>query len=184
MDETNLFERLLKKSATLGVDQPFIGLVASISEQKIFLFSDGKRLKEYDMSSSKRSPSCLEDSLGTPWGLHEICEKIGSHAPSGMVFKGRKPTGKKYSEYSSEDQAKNLITSRILRLRGLEKGVNAGGDKDTFSRYVYIHGTNHEDAIGSPASSGCLQLKNSDVTDLFDMVPLGSFLFIDNGQCS
>ena len=159
-----------------------MGLVASISEQKLCLFLDGKRLKVYDMSSSKKPPSCLEDSLGTPWGLHEICEKIGSNAVSGMVYKGRKPTGKTFCEYSNEDQGKNLITSRILRLRGLEVGVNAKGKKDTFSRYVYVHGTNHEDAIGSPVSSGCLQMKNMDVIDLFDTVPVGTFLFIDNGQ--
>jgi hypothetical protein len=120
--------------------------------------------------------------LGTPWGLHEVCEKIGSNAVSGMVFKGRKPTEKRYCEYSNEEQEKNLITSRILRLRGLEDGVNAGGSKDTFSRYVYIHGTNHEETIGSPASSGCLQLKNMAVIELFDTVPVGTFLLIDNGQ--
>ena len=182
MDETSLFERLQKKSAVLGVDQPFIGLIASIPEQKLCLFVDGTRLKEYVMSSSKRSPSCEENSLGTPWGLHEVCERIGSNAVSGMVFKGRKPTGKRHCEYSNEEQSKNLITSRILRLRGLENGVNAGGNKDTFSRYVYVHGTNHEEAIGSPASSGCLQLKNMDVIELFDSVPVGTFLLIDNEQ--
>jgi hypothetical protein len=182
MYETSLFERLQKKSAVLGVNQPYVGLVASIPEQKLYLFVDGTRVKDYVMSSSKSSPSCVENSLGTPWGLHEVCEKIGSNAVSGMVFKGRKPTGKKYCEYSKEDQKNNLITSRIFRLRGLEYGVNAGGNKDTFSRYVYIHGTNHEEAIGSPTSSGCLQLKNLDVIELFDSVPVGTFLFIENGQ--
>ncbi len=182
MYETSLFERLQKKSAVLGVNQPYVGLVASIPEQKLYLFVDGTRLKACVMSSSKRSPSCEENSFGTPWGLHEICEKIGSNVASGMVFKGRKPTGKRYYEYSKEEQGGSLITSRILRLRGLEYGVNAGGSKDTFSRYVYIHGTNHEEAIGSPASSGCLQLSNIDAIELFDSVPVGTFLLIENGQ--
>ena len=65
-----------------------------------------------------------------------------------------------------------------LRLRGLEHGLNAGVNRDSFARYVYVHGTNHEEAIGSPASSGCLQLTNADVIDLFDLVPEGSLVLI------
>ena len=101
-----------------------------------------------------------------------------------MVFKGRKPTGKRHPECSKEDQAKSLITSRILRLRGLEPGLNTGGNRDSFARYVYIHGTNHEEAIGSPASSGCLQLTNADVIDLFDRIPEGTHLLIEKGSPS
>ena len=72
------------------------------------------------MSSSRRPQSCKENSLGTPWGLHEICEKIGGGEEMGMVFEGRKPIGLKYSECDEEKRSKNLITTRILRLRGLQ----------------------------------------------------------------
>ncbi len=153
-------------------------MVASIPEQRLWLFEQGKSSKSYVMSSSKRKPSCVEDSLGTPWGLHEVCEKIGGEAPVGMVFKGRRPTGERYWEASEQEQGKNLITSRILRLRGLESGLNAGGDRDTYARYVYVHGTNHEDKLGAPASSGCLQLSNADVVELFERVPEGCPLLI------
>ena len=178
MDEKILYESLQERIEMLGVARPEIELVASIPEQRLWLFANGKSYKHYSMSSSKRSPSCRENSLGTPWGLHEVCGKIGGDTPEGMVFKGRQPTGQRYWEYPDEEQAKNLITSRILRLRGLEQGLNAGGSCDTFDRYIYIHGTNHEEDIGKPASSGCLQLTNADVIELFDLVPENSPVLI------
>jgi hypothetical protein len=95
-----------------------------------------------------------------------------------MVFEGRIPIGFIANECSLEKQNCNLITSRILRLDGLEPGVNRGGRLDTFRRYVYIHGTNHEENIGRPASSGCLQLSNDDVIELFDQISEGTHLLI------
>jgi lipoprotein-anchoring transpeptidase ErfK/SrfK len=35
---------------------------------------------------------------------------------------------------------------------------------------VYIHGTNHEDEIGTPASHGCVRMKNADLLELFERV--------------
>ena len=61
---------------------------------------------------------------------------------------------------------------------GLEEGINRGGSVDSFARYVYIHGTNHEENLGKPASSGCLQVANLDAVELFDLVPLKTHLFI------
>ena len=57
-----------------------------------------------------------------------------------------------------EENEKNLITTRILWLAGLEPGVNAGGAVDTYERYIYIHGTNHEHRLGAPASSECQRI--------------------------
>ena len=154
-------------------------MVASIHEQRLILFEDGKSLKACSMSSSKRQPSCEENSFGTPWGLHEVCEKIGQDEPLGMVFKGRRPIGLRYWECKPEEQRENLITTRILRLRGLEEGVNCGGSRDTFARMVYLHGTNHEEKIGEPASAGCLQVTNEDALTLFELVPVGAHLLIE-----
>ena len=164
--------------STLGVKRTDNVLVASIKDQLIVRFHNGKRVKDYPMSSSKRPPSCKENSLGTPDGLHEVCEKIGEGEPLGMVFKGRKPIGLKYEECSEEEREKNLITTRILRLQGLEDGLNKGEGIDTYDRYVYIHGTNHEENLGSPASSGCLQVSNAEAVELHDEIPLGSHLYI------
>ena len=65
-----------------------------------------------------------------------------------------------------------------MRLRGLEDGKNAGGNVDTYARFVYIHGTNQEDKIGTPNSHGCVLLSNRDVAELFDLVENNSIVFI------
>ena len=135
----------------------------------MFLYNAGQCVKTYVISTSKLPPSCIENSLGTPWGLHEVSEIIGSNSPMGRVFKGRVDTGYLYKDLPSDEQEENLITSRILRLKGLECGKNLGGCVDTYSRYIYIHGTNHESKLGKPASSGCIQVSNKDAVELAKM---------------
>lgn len=148
-------------------------------------YRDGQLVKSYVISTSKRPPSNVKDSLGTPHGLHEIAERIGAGAPPGIVFKARVSTGQHFSEFDAAEQAKNLITTRILWLRGLEPGVNAGTNAagesvDTYERYVYIHGTNHEERLGSPASSGCVQMRNLDIIELYDEVRAGDLVWIED----
>ena len=132
----------------------------------------------FTISTSKNPPSCLANSYGTPTGLHKIADKIGADAPEGSVFKGRVPTGQIYSQVSSEEAEYNLVTSRILRLRGLEIGKNSGEGLDSYDRYIYIHGSNHEDRIGKPFSGGCVEMLNADVIKLFDQVNEGDLIWI------
>ncbi len=153
-------------------------LLVSIPEQRMYHQYLEETVKTYVISTSRNPPSCLVDSLGTPWGLHEVCEIIGTDEPWGMVFIGRKPTGNLFSEYSSSERKKNMITTRILRLRGLEKGVNCGKGRDTYDRFVYLHGTNHENLLGKPSSSGCIQVSNDDAVELASLLPKGSHLFV------
>ena len=95
-----------------------------------------------------------------------------------MTFTARKPTGLFYWQYTFPENEKNLITSRIIRLEGLEKNLNQGVGVDTYDRYVYIHGTNHEESLGHPSSSGCVQLSNQDIVDLSSILPLHTHLYI------
>jgi hypothetical protein len=95
-----------------------------------------------------------------------------------MVFKGRLPTGLCFHALPADEAAGNLITSRILRLRGLEPGKNSGADCDSYARYIYIHGTNHEDRIGRPFSGGCVEMRNADVIRLFERVSSGDLVWI------
>lgn len=148
-----------------------------ISAQTLQLVEKGSVARAYGVSTSKRPPSNVRDSLGTPRGLHAVAERIGAGQPAGMVFRSRVPTGLHYSEVDGADHS-NLITSRILWLRGLEPGVNEGGDVDTHCRYIYIHGTQREDRIGTPASAGCVLLSNADVIDLYDRVRAGDLVWI------
>ena len=142
------------------------------------LLENGEITEVFEVSTSKNPPSCEADSFGTPTGLHALADKIGGDAPEGMVFKGRVATGQLYGDASTEDAERNLITSRILRLRGLESGKNSGVGCDSYERYIYIHGTNHEDRIGQPFSGGCVEMRNREVIELFDRVEAGDLVWI------
>ncbi|MEY4941709.1 MAG: hypothetical protein RIQ93_3444, partial [Verrucomicrobiota bacterium] len=136
-------EQFNKTVARLGIKPGERIIFVRIDSATLQFFRQGVLLKSYVISTSKRPPSNVKNSLGTPRGLHVIAERIGAGQPVGMVFKGRSPTGSHFSEVSP-DAGSNLVTSRILWLRGLEPGVNAGENVDTYERYIYIHGTNHE----------------------------------------
>jgi hypothetical protein len=140
---------------------------------------NGAVATSYVVSTSKKPPSNVANSLGTPRGLHEIAERIGGGQPSGMVFKSRIPTGRHFSEVEDGGPGPtNLITSRILWLRGLEPGVNRGGDVDSYLRYIYIHGTQREERIGEAMSAGCVLMRNSDIIELYDQVRAGDLVWI------
>jgi len=155
-------------------------LYVSIGEQKLYFVQAGKVIKSYPVSTSRKPPSCVENSLGTPTGLHVVDEKIGDELAPGAVLKGRVPTGENCYQLSAERNEENLITTRILWLRGQEEGVNAGPGVDTHDRYVYIHGTNQEDRIGQPNSHGCVLLSNADVIELFEATPSGTLVLIED----
>jgi len=164
-------ELVNKTCARLGIKPGERVIVVHISTATMQYFAQGVLVKSYVISTSKRPPSNLKDSRGTPRGLHEIAARIGAGQPPGVVFKSRVATGHHYSEIlEREPHQENLITSRILWLRGLEPGVNRGGNVDTYDRYVYLHGTNHEDRIGEPLSSGCVLMRNLEIVELYEQV--------------
>jgi len=172
-------ELVNKTCARLGIKLGERFLVVRISTATLQFFTKGVLVKSYVISTSKRPPSNIKNSLGTPRGLHEIAERIGAGQPPGMVFKSRVPTGRHYFEVlEREPDNENLITSRILWLRGLESGVNQGGNVDTYERYVYIHGTNHEDRIGEPLSAGCVLMRNQEIVELYEQVRVGDQVLI------
>ncbi len=95
-----------------------------------------------------------------------------------MIFKGRMPTGERFWELPPEARSTNFVTTRILWLEGLEPGHNCGEGVDTFKRYIYIHGTNHEARIGTRQSHGCILLTNDDVVELYNAMGEENVVFI------
>ncbi len=152
-------------------------LVVRIKSATMQYFVKTKLVKSYVISTSRKPPSNVKNSLGTPRGFHEIAERIGAGQPPGMVFKSRVPTGRHFNEFP-DNETSNLITSRILWLRGLEPGVNLGGDVDTYERYVYIHGTQQEERLGEPISAGCVLMRNADIVELYEQVRVGDLVWI------
>jgi L,D-transpeptidase YbiS len=148
----------MKKSQQLKIQ-------ISVRDQELVLKSGRKKLAAYPVSTSRFGLGSEEGSFKTPTGKFRVAEKIGDGRPAGTVFKSRRPV-KATKKMLRED---DLVMTRILWLDGLEP-ENA----NTHARYVYIHGTNHEADLGTPASQGCVRMKNEDVRNLFDQVAEGT----------
>ena len=144
-------------------------LRVSVSAQRLDLIGDdGRVTRSFPVSTAKKGVGSEPDSHKTPLGWHRVCEKIGDGAAPGTQFVGRKPTGRVWQPTDPVED-KNLVLTRILWLDGEEPSNRTSKD-----RFIYIHGTNREDLIGTPASAGCVCLKNSDVIDLYSLVPVGT----------
>jgi len=130
-------------------------------------------LASYPVSTSGFGLGSEPGSQKTPLGRFAIGEKIGANAPLGAVFVGRVPTGE-ITALESPGDPEDRITTRILWLEGREP-ENA----NTRERYIYIHGTNHEEQIGQPRSHGCVRMRNTDVAQLFDLVEPGTEVVIE-----
>ena len=143
-----------------------------VPSQTLDLLDDaGALLRRYACSTSKFGTGSEPGSNRTPTGKFRIAEKHGHGAPAGMIFKGRQPTG----QFGSAGDDADHVQTRILWLDGLD-----AGNANTKERYIYIHGTNAENLIGTPASHGCVRLTNQDVIDLFDAVPEGTEVAIED----
>ena len=147
-----------------------LSIHVSVAGQRLTLHgAGGKGLREYPVSTSRFGQGTEEGSFKTPLGRFEIARKIGTGAPLGAVFIGRVPTG----EIGGASNPGDLVQTRILWLRGLDP-ENA----NTLDRYIYIHGTNHEEEIGVAASHGCIRMRNADVAELYEMVAEGTPVFV------
>jgi len=142
----------------------------SIRDQQLTVKDDEQPIRTYPVSTSRFGIGMEEGSFKTPTGRFRVTEKIGGDMPHGTVFVGRVPLQPEQALPLTED----LITSRILWLDGLDE-QNA----NTRDRYVYIHGTKHEDKIGTAASHGCVRMRNEDVIELFEMVDEGTRVVIE-----
>ena len=151
----------------------------SLENQRLELFDSDKVLKTYRVSTSKNGAGESADSFKTPRGRHVIRAKIGDGLPEGAVFRARRSTGEVYSdELAREDPDRDWVLTRILWLSGTEVGRNRLGSVDTMRRYIYIHGTPYSDRLGEAASLGCIRMSNSDVLELYKLVPLGTVVEI------
>ena len=148
-------------------------IIVCVKDQELLLLKDEKVLKSYPVSTSRFGTGNEKGSYKTPLGIHKIYKKLGNGLPLGAVFVKRKWTGKIVKIPSEED----IITTRILWLQGLEDGKNLGGHVDTKDRFIYIHGTTEEEKVGTPASEGCVRMRNKDIVELYGKVEEGTLLY-------
>ncbi len=155
--------------------KPLIQIVVSIKDQILYLLENNNISLKYAVSTGKKPSSQLSGSGGTPTGKHEICEIIGLGQEKNTIFKSRIPQKEKYKR--SDNPSDDYILSRILRLKGLENGVNLGYNSDghcvdSYDRYIYIHGTPDDINFDKkkPSSHGCIRMHNDDIIELSNII--------------
>jgi lipoprotein-anchoring transpeptidase ErfK/SrfK len=141
-------------------------VIISVRDQKLMLIENGMVTATYSVSTSKYGLGDAWGSLATPLGLLQVAQKIGDHAPYGAVFHNRRWTGE---VLRPNTPGRDPVMTRIIWLRGLQ-----ASNSHAFKRCIYIHGTNEEKIIGRPASFGCIRMRSSDVTALYNQLPLGA----------
>ena len=148
----------------------------NLAEQSLEWIDDAHRIvRRYSVSTSKNGPGELKDSFCTPRGRHVVRAKIGADAAENTIFAGRRPTGGIYTpELGAQYPGRDWILTRILWLSGCEPGRNRLGKVDTMRRYIYIHGSPDSALMGQPGSIGCIRMRNRDILELFDLVPVGT----------
>lgn len=149
-------------------------LIVSVKQQKLAVVENGQPVMTYPVSTSKFGTGDAPGSYATPLGTLKVQEKIGSGAPLGAVFKSRHPTGEVLAPNA---QGRDPIVTRILWLVGMEEQ-----NRNSFGRFIYIHGTPQEAKIGKPASYGCIRMKSADVAELFERVELKTTVRIVEGN--
>lgn len=147
-------------------------IVISVPDQEMVLLRHGAPLARYPVSTSKFGLGDVPDSYATPLGRFEIAKKIGDDAPKGAVFRSRKLTGEILPVNAP---GRDPIVTRILWLNGLEPQ-----NRNSFDRYIYIHGTPEERNIGQPVSFGCIRMRSRDIIELYSIVGPGAEVFIRN----
>ena len=152
----------------------------SIKQQALTLYDDEGSVKaKYRVSTAANGVGCEKDSGCTPLGAHIVRAKIGVGAQANSVFVGRRETGEICTpELMAQYPNRDWILSRILWLSGTEIGKNRLGNVDTMQRYIYIHGTPDSTDMSKIGSHGCVRMRNSEVIELFDLVQVGTRVFI------
>ena len=132
--------------------------------------SDGF-VAEWPVSTAKAGIGSAAGSNKTPPGWHRAAERIGRGAAPGTMFVSRRPNGRVIppSGWRAPDPAEDAVLTRVIWLAGLEPGVNTGRGVDSHERCIYLHGTNQEQLLGSPASHGCVRFANAAIEELFDL---------------
>jgi UDP-N-acetylmuramate--alanine ligase len=150
-------------------------LLCDAERQQMYVLVDGRPLGAYVVSTARNGIGGEVGSYRTPPGWHRINSRIGEGQPLGEIFVARQPVGEVWSGGPGDH---DLVLTRVMWLEGVEEGINRGPGCDSLERFIYIHGTNHEELLGQPASHGCVRMFNADVVELFDWAEPGDMVVI------
>jgi hypothetical protein len=116
-------------------------LVLNVAANRLFVYENGERIRAYTVSVGLPG-------YETPAGEYRIREVIWNpwwHPPNSAWARDRKP------EAPGPDNPMGRV-------------------KLLFAPLYYIHGTPEAEALGDPASRGCVRMRNSDVIELTHLV--------------
>lgn len=146
--------------------------VVRVARQRMIVRAMGKEAV-YRVSTAKAGEGSAYGSGKTPLGWHKVKQRFGTGAAIGQLFVARKKVEgvvrtEKERRFGNGDE----VLTRIFWLDGLDPKLNRDpkGRYDSFARCIYIHGTNQEALLGTPASHGCIRMGNRDVAELYDLV--------------
>jgi len=142
----------------------------SIRDQRITLKDNETPIRTYPVSTSRFGVGTEQGSMKTPTGRFCVAKKIGGEMPGGTIFRSRVPVNPDELLPSTED----LVMSRILWLDGLDEH-----NANTRDRFIYVHGNQLEDKVGTPDRCGCVRMQAADVIELFDLVDEGTPVVIE-----
>jgi hypothetical protein len=141
----------------------------SVATQTLQLIEGSVEVARFACSTSRIGIGFDEGSLRTPLGLFRVARKIGDGADVGTIFRGRLAVGMWQPGFGGGD----LVLTRILWLEGMQRR-----NENTIGRYIYVHGTNHEELLGRPASDGCVRLGAKDLLAVYEAMEEGGLVQI------
>ncbi len=150
-------------------------LIVRADSQTADLMQDGEVVKTYRISTAKNGSGCEAGSYCTPAGKLKVSEKIGDGLEEGTILKSRLPTGE---VWKGEESDEDMILTRILWLEGTEEH-----NRNSKDRYIYLHGTNREQDLGTAASKGCVRFSNKDIIEVYDFLKEGAEVEIIYTSC-
>lgn len=167
----NPYASLFAEARSRGLPESGLLLVVDVGTQVLTVQEAAGTKGRFTVSTAAAGVGSQQDSNRTPLGWHSVEERIGGDEPPGRVFVSRVPQAQRLAPAEWRNPVSgDYVLTRILWLRGLEPGLNAGPGIDSHDRHIYLHGTNQEHLLGQPSSHGCIRLSNRDVMELFDWV--------------
>jgi lipoprotein-anchoring transpeptidase ErfK/SrfK len=144
---------IIRPGQRLKVFTGKMGIAVSKSRHDLLVTANGRFFKRYQVATGRYEK--------TPVGTFAVAERIPEppwHRDDGKVI----PFGDK----------ENILGTRWM-------AIKATGSTPEIKGYG-IHGTWDNASIGKSESAGCIRLKNEDVEELFEMVPLGTPVVIQD----
>ena len=143
---------IIRPGQRLKVFTGKMGIAVSKSRHDLLVTANGRFFKRYQVATGRYEK--------TPVGTFAVAERIPEppwHRDDGKVI----PFGDK----------ENILGTRWM-------AIKSTGTTPEIRGYG-IHGTWDNASIGKSESAGCIRLKNEDVEELFEMVPLGTSVVIE-----